>query len=73
MHHIPDSRRIEILDQAIVKVLRAKTPAERVAMGLDCNRTARLLIEGHLQSRYGHWTVDQISAEIARRMCRESS
>jgi hypothetical protein len=68
-----DASRIELPDEAIVAVLRTKTPAERLAMALDCNRTARLLIEGHLRTQYPDWRKDQIAAEIARRMLRESS
>ena len=42
-----DPRKIELLDDAMVVVLRSKTPAERLAMAFDCNRTARLVIAGH--------------------------
>jgi hypothetical protein len=69
MRYVPDPRRIEVLDQQIVDVLRAKRPSERVAMGLACNRTARLLIEGHLRTHHASWPSEQIRAEIARRMC----
>jgi hypothetical protein len=68
MHFIPDARRIEVLDSIMVEVLRSKTPAERVAMGLECNRTARLLIEGHLRTQHPEWSDEQVAAEIARRM-----
>jgi hypothetical protein len=40
--------RIELLDEAIVQVLRGKTPTERVAMIFAANRTMRLRLEGHL-------------------------
>ena len=63
-----DSRRIEILDPAIVAVLRAKMPHERIAMGLACQRTARLILEAHLRHRHTEWGSAQIQAEIARRM-----
>jgi hypothetical protein len=73
MPYTPEWRRIEILDDMVAAALRNKTPAERVALGLSCNRTARLLIEGHLLTRFPEWTQQQISAEVARRMCREPS
>lgn len=65
---VDDLNRIELLDDAMVQVLRTKTPAERIAMGLDCNHTARLRIEGHLRSEHPDWSDSQIAAEIAGRM-----
>ncbi len=62
-----DPRRIEILDEAVVEVLRRKTPVQRVAMALDAERTMRLLLEAHLHSRYPDWDERQIGSEIARR------
>jgi len=61
---------IELLDPAIVEVLRRKTPAERVAMVFAANRTMRLRPEGHLRSRYPDWETQTVMQEIARRMCR---
>lgn len=46
---------VELLDDAIVEVLRRKTPAERVAMIFAANRTMRLRLEGHLRSRHPDW------------------
>ncbi len=62
-----DPRRIEVLDDAIVELLRRKTPAERVAMAFDAERTMRLLLESHLRSRHPDWDEDGIAKEIARR------
>ncbi len=63
-----DPRKIELLDDAMVMVLRAKTPAERLAMAFDCNRTARLVIAGHLRACHPEWTDEQIQAGVAGRM-----
>ena len=63
-----DPRKIELLDDAMVAVLRTKTPAERLAMAFDCNRTARLVIAGHLRTQHPDWIEAQIQAEVARRM-----
>jgi hypothetical protein len=60
--------RIELLDPAIVAVLRGKAPHERLAMGFDCQRTARQLLAAHLRHRRIDWDEAQIQAEIARRM-----
>jgi hypothetical protein len=63
-----DPRKIELLDDAMVAVLRTKTPAERLAMAFDCNRTARLIIAGHLRTLHPDWTEPQIQAGVAGRM-----
>ena len=59
---------VELLDEAVVKVLRKKTPAERVAMIFAANRTMRLRLEGHLRSRHPDWDDQALMQEIARRM-----
>jgi hypothetical protein len=64
---------IELLDEAMVEVLRRKTPAERVAMVFDAEQTMRLMLETHLQWRHPDWSAEQIAREIARRRSLESS
>jgi hypothetical protein len=59
---------IELLDEAIVEVLRRKTPTERVAMIFAANRTMRLRLEGHLRTRHPDWDSQAVKREIARRM-----
>jgi hypothetical protein len=61
---------IELLDEAIVEVLRKKTPAERLAMVFAANRTMRLRLEGHLRSCHPDWDSETVMQEIARRMSR---
>jgi Rv0078B-related antitoxin len=68
MKRLFDPSQIEVVDEAVAAVLRRKTPAERVAMALDMNRTARLLIEDGLRTRHPDWTDDQIKVEVAWRM-----
>jgi hypothetical protein len=48
-------------------LLRGKTPAQRVAMVFDAERTMRVMLETHLQSRHPQWTPEQVAQEIARR------
>lgn len=62
--------RVELLDEAIVEVLRNKTPMERAAMVFDANRTMRLRLEGHLRSLHPDWDDLAVRQEIARRMSR---
>ena len=59
---------IEVVNEDVAVILRKKTPAERVALALDANRTARLLVEGGLRTRHPDWNDEQIAREVARRM-----
>lgn len=61
---------IELLDDAVVEVLRRKTPTERVAMIFAANRTMRLRLEGHFRTRHPDWDNQTVMQEIARRMSR---
>ncbi len=63
---------VELLDDAMVEVLRRKTPAERVAMVFDAERTMRLMLEANLHWRHPDWDADRVAREIARRRNRES-
>ena len=65
-----DDGQIEVVDDALAEVLRAKSPMERVAMVSACNRTMRLLIEGSLRTRHPDWDDRRISAEVVRRISR---
>jgi len=67
-----DPRRIEVLDDDMVEVLRKKTPAERVALVLEANQTMRLLLEAHLRNRHPEWDDGRICAAIAERLLRDS-
>jgi hypothetical protein len=62
-----DPQRIELLDDAMVEVLRRKSPMERLQMVFAAERTMRLMLTAHLQSEHPEWTPEQISKEVARR------
>ena len=61
---------VELLDEAVVEVLRGKTATGRVSMIFAANRTMRLRLEGHLRSRHPDWDTQTVMQEIARRMSR---
>jgi hypothetical protein len=65
-----DPRRIEVVDEAVARILRRKTPAERVKMISDAHRTMRLIVEGGLRTRHPDWNDQQVKAEVVRRMTR---
>jgi hypothetical protein len=64
---IIDPQRIEVLDDRVAEILRGKTPAERVKMGMECTQFVRDRIRCHLHNTHPDWTKDQVDAELARR------
>jgi hypothetical protein len=59
---------IELMDDAMADVLRAKSPAERLAIANGMWRSARRMIEAILRAERPDWGDDQIRREVARRM-----
>lgn len=55
------------LDDAVVPILRTKTPAEKVAMIGAADRTARILEAAGFRLRHPDWTEDQIQRAIVHR------
>lgn len=63
-----DAGQIEVVDDVVAEILRTKSTAERVSIGMELNRVARLRIKAHLRTIHPDWEDDAIQAEIARRM-----
>jgi hypothetical protein len=59
---------VEITDDAMAEVLRAKSPAERLAIANGMWRSASRMIEAILSAEQPDWTDDEIPREVARRM-----
>lgn len=70
--HRLDPGQIEVVDDEMAAVLRAKKPHERIAMMGECNETMRALIAAHLRERHPDWSPEQVQAEVARRMLGDS-
>lgn len=68
MSRIVNPNNIEVIDDQMVEILRAKTPAERLAMIGDANETARCLAAAGIRYQHPDWTEIQIQQEVARRM-----
>jgi hypothetical protein len=64
-----DPRNIEVIDDAVAEILRQKSPAERVAMITDANRTARLIAAAGIRYQHPDWDEAQVHAEVLRRVC----
>lgn len=61
-------RQIEVVDDQMAAVLRAKTPAERIQMIAAANRTARLLAAAGVRYQHPDWDDKQVQTEVIRRV-----
>jgi hypothetical protein len=64
-----DPERIEVVDDELAAILRAKSPAQRVEMIGAANRTARLLAAAGARYLHPDWNEAEIEAEVVRRVC----
>ncbi|MEX0702561.1 MAG: hypothetical protein WD069_10745 [Planctomycetales bacterium] len=63
-----DPRRIELVDPMMVEVLRAKTPAERLAIAASLWRHAQRMTATALRREHPEWSDAEIQRETARRL-----
>jgi len=63
-----DWQRIEVLDDTMTEILRAKTPAQRIAIGFGLWKSARMMLEAQLAARHPDWNRQQVGREVARRL-----
>ena len=63
-----DQRHVEILDEEMARVLRAKTSAERLAIANGMWSSARRMIAAILQDEHPDWHAEQVDRETARRL-----
>lgn len=59
---------LEWVDERVAEIVRRKTPAERIAMILDANDTARSLAAAGIRHCHPDWDERRLQAEVARRM-----
>ncbi|MBI3611344.1 MAG: hypothetical protein HY204_11685 [Nitrospirae bacterium] len=63
-----DEGQIEVMDDAMVEILRCKEPWERIAIGMNLWIGACNMLTSHLASTHPDWTEEQTRREVARRM-----
>jgi hypothetical protein len=66
--HPLDDLRIEVMDDDMARVLRAKTGAERLKIASDLFASARRLIASHLAAEHPDWDEERIQRETSRRI-----
>ena len=65
--HLPP-KNIEVIDDVMAEVLRAKTGAQRLAIASGMYSSARRMLAGYLKTQHPDWSEAQISAATARRL-----
>jgi len=63
-----DERNIEVIDDVMVKILREKTPQQRLVIACDMWASARRCIENHLRADHPDWDESMVQKEVARRL-----
>jgi hypothetical protein len=63
-----DPRNVELMDAAMVPVLRRMTPEQRLASAHSMWRYARVRVETAVREDHPDWSDAQVSREILRRM-----
>jgi hypothetical protein len=61
-------KNIETPDDRVVEILRSKTPAERLAIGMEMWSSARRMLESLLSQEHPEWDEERVSRELARRL-----
>jgi hypothetical protein len=63
-----DAGQIEVMDRAMVDVLRRKTPAERLAIASGMWISTRTMLLSQRAERHPDWEPERVAREVARRM-----
>ncbi len=63
-----DRGQIEVVDDAMTEVLRAKTPAERIRIGFNIWESVRNMLRAHLKKTRPQWSEERLNREVAGRL-----
>lgn len=63
-----DMRNIEVLDDQMIEVLKAKKPEERLAIAFNMWSSAKKQLTNYLRSLYLDWDEKKIQQELVRRL-----
>ncbi len=63
-----DPRQIEVMDDDMAAVLRAKSGSERLRIAFGMYSSARRMIISHLSAEHPDWNEGEIRREAARRL-----
>lgn len=65
-----DERNIEVIDDDMAKVLRDKTPQQRLAIAFGLWTSAKRQLTNYLRSEHPDWSESMIQKEVAKRLSR---
>jgi len=63
-----DQGQIEVVDDLMAGILRAKTAAERIRIGFDMWISTRNFLQAHLRETHPDWGAEKGNQEVARRL-----
>ena len=63
-----DTRNIEILEKDVVKILKTKTPEERLKMAFDMWKMVKRQLEHYFKMTHKEWNEKRVQQEVAKRM-----
>ncbi len=63
-----DKRNIEVLDDQMARVLRKKTPQQRLIIAFNMWGSAKKQLTNYLRSLHSDWDEKKIQHEVTRRL-----
>ncbi|MBM4053279.1 MAG: hypothetical protein FJ264_01115 [Planctomycetes bacterium] len=63
-----DERNIEVIDDVMARVLREKTPQQRLAIAFGLWTSAKKQITNYLRSEHPDWDDRMVQREVAKRL-----
>jgi hypothetical protein len=66
MNALPDHH--DMLDDAMVEILRGKSEVERLQIAARMWRSARAILRGAIRTEHPDWDIERVNREIASRI-----
>jgi hypothetical protein len=63
-----DERNIEVIDDIMVRILRKKTPQQRLAIAFSLWASAKKQLSNYLRAEHPDWSDSKIQKEVAKRL-----
>jgi hypothetical protein len=73
LREVKDMPRVEVLDDAVARILRRKSGEEKIRMVASGWPLLRAMHAFQVRSAHPDWTEQQVHAEVSRRMARGST
>jgi hypothetical protein len=65
-----DERNVEVIDDIMVRILREKTPQQRLAIAFSLWTSAKKQLLNYLRTEHPDWSDSKIQKEVAKRLSR---